>query len=111
MGGLEIATLVGVILGATSQAKAVVLDGFISGSAALVAVALAPACQDYLFAGHQSAEPAHAKMLDSLNLTPLLQVDMRLGEGTGAALAMNSLETACEVLGSMMALDEALKLP
>ena len=87
-----------------------VLDGFISGAAALAAVALAPACRDYLFAGHQSAEPAHARLLAELGLKPLLQLDMRLGEGTGAALALNSLDLACELLNSMMTLDEALKL-
>ena len=110
MGGFEIATLVGVILGSAVHKKAVVLDGFISGAAALAAVALAPACRDYLFAGHQSAEPAHARLLAELGLKPLLQLDMRLGEGTGAALALNSLDLACELLNSMMTLDEALKL-
>ena len=110
VGGLEIALMSGLILGAASRGKPIMLDGFISGAAALVAVNLAPACQDYLFAGHVSAEPAHKIMLDQLDLKPLLNLDLRLGEGTGAALAMNVLEVACDSLNSMMTLDEALKL-
>ena len=110
VGGLEIAALVGVILGAASQQKAVVLDGFISGAAALAAKAIAPSSMSYLFAGHQSAEPAHKQMLESLGLEPLVKLDLRLGEGTGAALATNFLEASCNFFNSMLTLDEALKL-
>ena len=110
MGGLEIALMCGLILGAASRGKAIMLDGFISGAAALVAVKLAPQCKGYLFAGHVSAEPAHQIILDQLGLKPLLQLDLRLGEGTGAALALNVLEASCESVDSMMTLDEALKL-
>ena len=109
-GGFEIAAMTGLIIGMSSQGKAVILDGFISGAAALAAYSLAPHCKDYLFAGHVSAEPAHAAILEKLQLKPLLCLDMRLGEGTGAALAMNVLETSCEVLKSMFTLNEALQI-
>lgn len=110
VGGLEIAALVGVILGAASQQKIIVLDGFISGAAALVAQDMAPFSQQYMFAGHLSSEPGHRLILEKLALEPLVQLNLRLGEGTGAALATNSLEAACEFLSSMMTLEEALSL-
>ena len=110
VGGLEIAGMVGLILGFASQGKTILLDGFITSSAALIATGLCPASQAYMLAGHQSAEPAHAKMLDELNLDAILKLDMRLGEGIGAALALNTLQASCEVMQSMMTLDEALKL-
>lgn len=110
VGGFEIAAMVGIILGTAACHKTVVLDGFITGAAALIAQQLCPAVTDYLFAGHQSAEKAHSLILEQLALKPLLQLDMRLGEGIGAALALNVLEASCEVLSSMMTLDEALAL-
>lgn len=110
VGGLEIAALVGVILGAASHQKAIILDGFISGAAALVAQVIAPNSKQYMFAGHRSSEPGHRLILEKLALEPLVQLNLRLGEGTGAALATNSLEAACEFLSSMMTLEEALSL-
>lgn len=101
VGGLEIAGLVGVILGAASHRLPVVVDGFISGAAALVAARLAPQVRPYLIAAHRSAEPGHAVVLDALDLRPLLDLDLRLGEGTGAALAFPLLDAACLILREM----------
>jgi nicotinate-nucleotide--dimethylbenzimidazole phosphoribosyltransferase len=94
VGGFEIAGLVGVILGGAARSMPVVLDGFIAGSAALVAEKLSPSVRDYLIAGHVSVERGHRVLLDKLELTPLLNLDLRLGEGTGAALAMGIIEGA-----------------
>jgi nicotinate-nucleotide--dimethylbenzimidazole phosphoribosyltransferase len=94
VGGLEIAGLVGVILGAASHRIAIVLDGFISGAAALVAVGLCPAVRDYLIAGHTSIERGHRVILEHLQLIPLLDLGMRLGEGSGAMLAMHIIDAA-----------------
>jgi len=94
VGGFEIAGLVGVILGATARRIPVILDGFISGAAALVAVRMAPLAAAYLFAGHASVEKGHVVILRELDLQPLLQLQLRLGEGTGAVLAMNIIEAA-----------------
>jgi len=94
VGGLEIAGLVGVIVAAASHRIPVVIDGFISGAAALVAVELQPAIGAYLFAGHSSVEPGHRLILAKLGLVPLLDLRLRLGEGTGAVLAMNIIEAA-----------------
>jgi nicotinate-nucleotide--dimethylbenzimidazole phosphoribosyltransferase len=101
LGGFEIAGLVGVILGGAAERMAVVLDGFIAGAAALVAVALAPSAADYLFAGHRSAEPGHSAALASLGLEPILDLGLRLGEGTGAVLALPVLDAAARVLAEM----------
>jgi nicotinate-nucleotide--dimethylbenzimidazole phosphoribosyltransferase len=101
LGGFEIAGLVGVILGGAAARIAVVLDGFIAGAAALVAVALAPSAVDYLFAGHRSAEPGHSAALASLGLEPILDLGLRLGEGTGAVLALPVLDAAGRVLAEM----------
>jgi nicotinate-nucleotide--dimethylbenzimidazole phosphoribosyltransferase len=94
VGGLEIAGLVGVIIAAAAQRIPVVLDGFISGAAALVAFSLNPAVRDYLFAGHVSVECGHQIILGKLGLSPLLDLELRLGEGTGAVLAMHIIEAA-----------------
>ncbi len=88
VGGFEIGGLAGVIVAAAAHRIPVVLDGFISGAAALVAVSLAPLCAPYLIAAHRSVEVGHRVVLDRLGLRPLLELDLRLGEGTGAALAM-----------------------
>jgi nicotinate-nucleotide--dimethylbenzimidazole phosphoribosyltransferase len=101
LGGLEIAGLVGVILGAAARRVVVVLDGFISGAAALVAARLAPAAVPYLVAGHRSTEPGHGIVLQELALEPLLDLGLRLGEGTGAALAFPLLDAACRLLSEM----------
>ena len=94
IGGLEIAVLVGVIAEAAVARIPVVLDGFISGSAALVAVALEPGLGPRLIAGHRSSEPGHRIVLDHLGLDPILDLDLRLGEASGAALAMGVIVAA-----------------
>lgn len=107
VGGLEIAGLVGVILGGAARRMPVVLDGFIAGSAALVAEKLSPSVRDYLIAGHVSVERGHRVLLDTLGLTPLLDLDLRLGEGTGAALAMGVIEGALAAHRQMATFAEA----
>jgi nicotinate-nucleotide--dimethylbenzimidazole phosphoribosyltransferase len=107
VGGFEIAGLVGVILGGAAEKVAVVLDGFIAGAAALVAVALAPAARGYLFAGHRSAEPGHRAALAALRLDPILDLGLRLGEGTGAVLAMPMLDAGARILAEMASFESA----
>ena len=107
LGGLEIAGLAGVILGAAAAGTCVVVDGFISGAAALAAAALAPACLDYIFPSHRSAEPGHTVVLEHLGLDPVLDLDMRLGEGTGAALAFGIIDAACRMMSGMATFAEA----
>ena len=82
------------VLAASSHKLAVVVDGFISTAAAALAVAIEPNALGYLIAGHRSQEPGHALLLEHLNLKPVLTLDMRLGEGTGAVLAMSIVESA-----------------
>ena len=94
VGGYEIAGLAGVMLGAAAQRVPVVVDGFISGAAALAAVRFAPEGKPFLIASHQSVESGHAAILNDLGLRPLLNLDLRLGEGTGAALAFHLVEAA-----------------
>jgi nicotinate-nucleotide--dimethylbenzimidazole phosphoribosyltransferase len=107
VGGYEIAGLVGVILAAAARRVGVVIDGFISGAAALIATEMCPQVKGYLFAGHLSAEPGHRIMLDHMGLAPLLCLDMRLGEGTGAALAMILVEGSAKILAEMATFEEA----
>lgn len=107
VGGLEIAGLVGVVLGAAASGVCVVADGFISGAAALVALRLAPAARDYTFASHRSAEPGATAVLRALDLDPVLELDMRLGEGSGAALTMGLIDAACRVMSGMCTFAEA----
>jgi len=107
VGGFEIAGLAGVMIGAASRRVPVVLDGFISGAAALAAYQLAPGIQPYLVASHQSVEVGHAAILKALGLQPLLNLDMRLGEGSGAALAFHLLEAASRILDEMATFEEA----
>ncbi|MEX1171183.1 MAG: nicotinate-nucleotide--dimethylbenzimidazole phosphoribosyltransferase [Chloroflexota bacterium] len=107
VGGLEIGVLVGVMIGAAGAGIPVVLDGFITGSAALVACALAPDLGPRLIAAHRSAEPGHAVVLDHLGLQPLLELDLRLGEGTGAALAMGFLVAAARIRDEMATFESA----
>ncbi len=107
VGGLEIGGLTGVILGSSAQRIPVVIDGFISGAAALIAVSLAPMCKDYLIASHVSAETGHHAMLEHMGLTPLLDLGLRLGEGTGAALGIFLCDTAVKVLSDMSTFAEA----
>jgi nicotinate-nucleotide--dimethylbenzimidazole phosphoribosyltransferase len=101
VGGFEIAGLAGVILAGAARRVPVVLDGFIAGAAALVAVALAPAARHALFASHRSTEPGHAVVLRHLELTPYLDLGMRLGEGTGAALFVHLARAATLVYAEM----------
>jgi nicotinate-nucleotide--dimethylbenzimidazole phosphoribosyltransferase len=107
VGGLEIAGLVGVILGGAAHRMPVVLDGFIAGSAALVVEKLCPQVRDYLIAGHISVERGHRVLLDALGLQPLLDLDLRLGEGTGAALAMGIIDGALATHRQMATFAEA----
>jgi nicotinate-nucleotide--dimethylbenzimidazole phosphoribosyltransferase len=90
-----------VILAGAAHRVPVVIDGFISGAAALVATELEPRAKDFLIAGHVSVEPGHRAMLERMGLKPLLNLDMRLGEGTGAALAMGIVDAAVKVLNEM----------
>jgi len=107
VGGFEIAFLAGVLLGAAAGRRPAVLDGFISSAAGLVACAIAPAAQDFLLASHCSAELGHRVLLDHLGKRPLLDLSMRLGEGTGAALAISILEAAARCLSEMATFDSA----
>lgn len=107
VGGFEHAGLVGFVLGAAALRVPVVLDGVIAGSAALVAAALAPRSIDYCLAGHRSVEPGHAVALARLGLRPLVDLDLRLGEGTGAVLAFPLVEAAGAILREMATFDSA----
>jgi nicotinate-nucleotide--dimethylbenzimidazole phosphoribosyltransferase len=107
VGGFEIGGIAGLILGAAARRVPVIIDGFISTAGALIAVGLASQAKDYLITGHRSAELGHQAMLAYLGLTPLLDLDLRLGEGTGAALAANLVEAAVRVLNDMATFAEA----
>jgi len=107
VGGFEIGGLAGVMLGAAAQRVPVVIDGFISGAAALIACALAPAAQPYLIAAHRSVERGHVAVFAQLDLEPLLDLGMRLGEGTGAVLAQSLCLAACKTLDEMATFSEA----
>ncbi len=107
VGGYEIGGLAGVIVAAAAHRIPVVLDGFISGAAALVAASLAPGCVPYLIAAHRSVEVGHRVVLDRLGLRPLLELDLRLGEGTGAALAMPIIDAAVRAHREMATFAEA----
>ncbi|TCO49982.1 nicotinate-nucleotide-dimethylbenzimidazole phosphoribosyltransferase [Kribbella antiqua] len=106
-GGLEHAALAGYILGAAANKVPVILDGVIAGAAALAAQAFHPAVVDYCVAGHRSAEPGHAVALKALGLQPLVDLDLRLGEGTGAVLAYPILTCAVRALGEMATFESA----
>lgn len=107
VGGLEIAGLVGVILGAAKNRCPVVVDGFISSAAALVASRLAPLSASYMLASHLSQEQGHAKLLEAVGLAAMLQMDMRLGEGTGAVLAFNLIDAAGKIMKEMATFESA----
>jgi nicotinate-nucleotide--dimethylbenzimidazole phosphoribosyltransferase len=107
VGGLEIAGIAGIILGTAAARRPLLLDGFIATAGALVATALAPAVTDYLIAAHRSVEPGHQIMLDFLGLKPLFNLQMRLGEGTGAALGLNLLEAGVRIYREMATFEEA----
>ena len=107
VGGLEIAAMVGMALAAAHHKLVIVLDGFISTAAAAIAVAISPAIQGYLIAGHQSEEPGHRLLLDHIGLSPVLTLNMRLGEGSGAVLAMPILESAIALYTQMATFSSA----
>jgi len=107
VGGLEIAGLAGVMIAAAGKRIPIVVDGFISTAAAMIAVELAPRVREYLISAHQSVEKGHRAMLRHLGLTPLLDLNMRLGEGTGAALAFHLVEASTRILREMATFDEA----
>lgn len=107
VGGFEIGGLAGVILGAAAHRVPVVIDGFISSTAALLAVRLCPGVHEYLVASHVSAESGHEKLLSYLHLKPLFNLGMRLGEGTGAVLGMHIIEAAVRTLNEMATFSEA----
>ncbi len=107
VGGLEIAGLAGLALGAAARRIPVVIDGFISTAAAAIAVAIEPRLKGFLFASHRSTEPGHDALLKFLGLEPFLRLDMCLGEGTGAALAMPVIEASTKLLKEMATFSSA----
>jgi nicotinate-nucleotide--dimethylbenzimidazole phosphoribosyltransferase len=107
VGGFEIGGITGVILAGARYRIPVVLDGFISGAAALIATSLSPHTKPYLIASHQSVEEGHKIILDHLGLKPLLNLGLRLGEGTGAALGIFLVEASLKILGEMATFSEA----
>ena len=107
LGGLEIAALAGLAIGSAGRRVPVVVDGLISGAAAAAAAALAPGLRPYLLASHLSQEPGHRVALELLGLKPLLLLEMRLGEGTGAALVMTLVDAALKIMGQMATFEQA----
>jgi nicotinate-nucleotide--dimethylbenzimidazole phosphoribosyltransferase len=107
LGGFEIALLVGVALGAAARHLVVILDGFITGAAALIAARFEPLVGEAMIAAHRSPEPGHALLLDDLGLEPLFELDLRLGEGSGAALALPLVHAALAILSDMATFSEA----
>jgi len=101
VGGLEIAAMIGLMLGAARHRIGVIVDGFISTAASALAYGIEPRVKDYLFAGHASEEPGHRFLLDFIGLKPILSLGMRLGEGTGAVLAMPIIESAIRLYSEM----------
>jgi nicotinate-nucleotide--dimethylbenzimidazole phosphoribosyltransferase len=107
VGGFEIGGITGVILGACARRVPVVVDGFISTAGALLAAAFHPGVKDFLFAGHRSAVDGHGYMLDSLGLTPLVDLGMRLGEGTGATFGLSIIAAAAAAASRILTFEEA----
>lgn len=107
VGGLEHAALAGFILGGAARGVPVIIDGVIAASAALVAVALAPAVRGYLLAGHAGMEPGITEAVAQLGLRPLLDLNLRLGEGSGAAMALPIVQAGARILGEMATFDDA----
>ena len=107
VGGLEIAAMAGAMIGSAARGALVLVDGFISSTAALAACRLCPALPAYLVAAHRSTEPGHAVVLDALGLDPLLDLGMRLGEGTGCALAIPLVRAAGALLSEMATFESA----
>jgi nicotinate-nucleotide--dimethylbenzimidazole phosphoribosyltransferase len=107
VGGAEIGAIAGCMMAGAYHRRPVVIDGLISGAGALVAHTLCPAVADYLFAGHRSEEPGHAVMLRHMGLAPILDLGMRLGEGTGAVLAMGIIQAAVRIFLDVLTFEEA----
>ncbi|HID03368.1 MAG TPA: nicotinate-nucleotide--dimethylbenzimidazole phosphoribosyltransferase [Desulfobacterales bacterium] len=107
VGGFEIGGIAGLIIGAAAQKKPVLVDGFISSAGALIACAIEPFVRDYIICAHRSMEPGHRAMQEKIGCRPLLDLNLRLGEGTGAALAMNLVEAAVAVLTEIATFEEA----
>ena len=107
VGGLEIAAIAGLIIGAASRRIPIVVDGFISGAAALIAARLRPACRDYLFMSHLSRERGHRAVMELLRAQPLLDLDLCLGEGTGAAIAMDLIAASIRIYNEMATFESA----
>lgn len=107
VGGTEIGGIAGVVLGAAANRVPVIIDGFISTAGAMVAYAIQPASRDYMFAAHNSVEKGHRVMLEAMGLTPILDLGLRLGEGTGAALAMLMIEAGLKIYKEMATFQEA----
>jgi nicotinate-nucleotide--dimethylbenzimidazole phosphoribosyltransferase len=107
VGGFEIAGLAGAALEAASRGMVVVLDGFISSVAALIAVRLAPASHGYLVAAHRSVEAGHRVVLEALDTNPLFDLGLRLGEGSGAALALGLIHGAADIMREMATFESA----
>jgi nicotinate-nucleotide--dimethylbenzimidazole phosphoribosyltransferase len=111
VGGYEIAGICGMILGAASLRIPIITDGFISTAGAIIAKALCPHVTDYMFAAHQSVEQGHRIQMEYLGLRPLLNLDMRLGEGTGAALAMTLIDASLKIYLEMATFNKANVAP
>uniref|UniRef100_UPI0032169504 nicotinate-nucleotide--dimethylbenzimidazole phosphoribosyltransferase n=1 Tax=uncultured Draconibacterium sp. TaxID=1573823 RepID=UPI0032169504 len=107
VGGFEIAALAGVVIAAAAKRCAVVVDGLISTAAGLIAYTMNPAVADYMIAGHKSVERGHNFALKHIGIEPVLDLNLRLGEGTGAALAINLIEAGCKIMNEMASFDEA----
>ncbi|MGG3281910.1 nicotinate-nucleotide--dimethylbenzimidazole phosphoribosyltransferase [Paenibacillus solani] len=107
VGGYEIGGLAGLILGAAAHGCPVLIDGFISSAAALVAKSICPEALSYMIASHVSHEQAHVLLLEELGLHPMLQMDMRLGEGTGGVLCLHLVEAACRIMSEMATFESA----
>jgi len=107
VGGLEIAAIAGLVLGCAANSLPVVIDGFISTAGALIASELHPSVRDYIFAAHQSMEIGHRVMLERIGVEPILDLHLRLGEGTGAALAMGLIESGVKIMKEMATFEQA----
>ncbi|WP_422658142.1 nicotinate-nucleotide--dimethylbenzimidazole phosphoribosyltransferase [Paenibacillus sp. EC2-1] len=107
VGGLEIGGLVGVILGAAVHGCPVIIDGFISSAAALLAKAICPVAADYMIVSHASHEQGHRRLLEELNLRPVLELDLRIGEGTGGVLCLHLVDAACRIVREMATFESA----
>ena len=107
VGGAEIGGIVGLVIGAAANRIPVIIDGFISTAGALIAYAIEPKTKDYMFAAHNSVEIGHKVMLEKIGLKPILDLNLRLGEGTGAALAMLIIEAGLKIYREMATFGEA----